>query len=110
MYKVVWQPVIIIALTVISTTISITASTGPQSPHEVATTRLGRRNAGAETEDMLVGFGQLGVQDARVGQMVPPIQSRRGPRSQILMGGGYIGDTPQEPEGLDLFYKIPLSY
>ena len=30
-----------------------------------------------EMEDVPVGFGQVGVQDARVGQMVPPIQPRR---------------------------------
>ena len=39
LYKVVWQLVFTTALTAISTT----TSTGPQSPQEVATTRLGRR-------------------------------------------------------------------
>ena len=41
-----------------------------------------------------MGFGQVGVQDARLGQMVPPIQSRRGPRSQNTNRGGfmYLGD------------------
>ena len=45
-----------------------------------------------EMEDVPVGFGQVGVLDARVGQMVPPIQSRRGPRSRIPIEGEYIGD------------------
>ena len=43
-------------------------------------------------EDVRGGFGLVGVLDARVGQMVPPIQPRRGPRSQIPIGGEYIGD------------------
>ena len=47
--------------------------------------------------DVPVGFGPVGVQDARVGQMVPPIQSRGGPRSQIPIGEDYIGDIcPQD--------------
>ena len=44
-----------------------------------------------------MGFGQVGVQDARVGQMVPPIQFRRGPQSQIPIGEDYNGDIcPQD--------------
>ena len=38
-------------------------------------------------EDVPVGFGHVGMQDTRVGQMVPPIQPRRGSRSQIPIGG-----------------------
>ena len=45
-----------------------------------------------EMEDVPGAFGQMGLLDARVGQMVPPIQSRRGPQSQIPIGGEYRGD------------------
>ena len=39
----------------------------------------------------------MGMPGARAGQMVPPLQSRRGPRSQIPIEGDYIGDIfPQD--------------
>ena len=76
LYKVVWQPVFTSDLTAISTT----TSTGPQSPHEVATTRVGQAECSRRNGRCASG----GVQDARVGQMVPLVQSGRGPRSQIL--------------------------
>ena len=66
-----------------------------------------------EMEDVPVEFGQVGVQDTRVGQMVPLIQPRRGPQSQIPIEGGglhrrYLSEifVPRMPEGLDLFYKV----
>ena len=40
-----------------------------------------------EMKDVPVGFGQVGGQDTRDGQIVPPIQPRRGPQSQIPIRG-----------------------
>ena len=60
---------------------------------------------------MPVGFGRVGVQGARVGQVVPPMQFRRGLRSQIGTNprGNYVGDICPEDAcrfRLDPFYKI----
>ena len=82
LYKVVWQPVFTTALTASSIPQFL-----PQLLLDPNSTRGCYHKVGQmEIEDVRVGLGQVGVQDTRVGQVVPPIQPRRGPRSQITLG------------------------